>query len=259
MEAVRSMHALSMNDLHEEVMHDANPVSSIKACKPRAVLTEGQAIEIFHVKLMNDRASSQTCRTSAAELAKKYRIGEKTVRDIWKGRTWFRELMHLDPSRATMVDRLKLPGRPKGSKDKRQRVSINSSSASTQEKSPTWRLAPSCLPPPSYFASGDKADSSPHQHAAGPIPHALCCSDDTTFATRSVLADDDQPRMMCSEASWSTQAPSPTSPIPSPTPSDCACRAAAAAAAAELPPALPESSQAEDPFHDDWLYWPGAP
>jgi hypothetical protein len=42
-------------------------------------------------------------------------------------------------------------------------------------------------------------------------------------------------------------------------PPDCARSAAAAAGSAESPPALPESSRLEDPFHDDWLYWPGAP
>jgi hypothetical protein len=153
-------------------------------------------------------------------------------------------------SSCTWVDRLKLPGRPKGSKDKRQRASTISNPASNQEQSPPWRLD---------SASGDKADSSPRQHAAGPAPHAPCCID--TSVTRSaILGGYNLPRMMCAEASesGSTQAPSPTTlPVPSPSPLDCArSTAAAASAASESPLALPEPSQAEDPFHDDRLYWP---
>ncbi len=43
-------------------------------------------------------------------------INEKIVRDIWIGRTWVREIIHLDPSRASKARFLMLPGRLKGSK-----------------------------------------------------------------------------------------------------------------------------------------------
>ena len=95
------------------------PVSSIQACKTRAILTEAQAITIFHAKPATADASIE--RACAAKVAEDYGVSDKTIRDIWKGRTWFRETMHLDPNRAAMVDRLKQPGRPKGSKDKERR------------------------------------------------------------------------------------------------------------------------------------------
>ncbi len=78
------------------------PIS--KATKPRARLNEDQAIQIFQSKLDLPQLSS-------TELATLYRVSEKTIRDIWTGRTWSRETWHLDTSRTLP---LKHPGRPKG-------------------------------------------------------------------------------------------------------------------------------------------------
>ena len=42
-----------------------------------------------------------------------YQVSEKTVRDIWKGRTWLRDTFHLNSGRAALSDRLqRRPGRP---------------------------------------------------------------------------------------------------------------------------------------------------
>ena len=47
----------------------------------------------------------------------------KTIRDIWVGRTWYRETYHLDPSKAPVIDRLmKKAGRPKGVRDSKPRA-----------------------------------------------------------------------------------------------------------------------------------------
>ena len=80
--------------------------------KPRAVLNEQQAVEIFQVKL------AASC-PSAERIAALLGISEKAVRDIWKGRTWSRETYHLDPARPMQVKRA--CGRPRGSKDSRPR------------------------------------------------------------------------------------------------------------------------------------------
>jgi hypothetical protein len=54
--------------------------------KTRAALTEEQAIEIFKVRLQNE---TTTCgRVKAVTVANMYGVNEKTVRDIWNGRTW---------------------------------------------------------------------------------------------------------------------------------------------------------------------------
>jgi hypothetical protein len=84
---------------------------SVQACKTRTVLTLQQALHIFQIKQSNP--PSQECgRRSAAAVARSFGVSEKTIRDIWIGRTWVREMMHLDPARAAKAGGLKLPGRP---------------------------------------------------------------------------------------------------------------------------------------------------
>ena len=76
----------------------------------RAILTEMQAIDIFKVGTSHD---STTAGITASSVAKKYGINERTVRDIWKRRTWTRATGSLEG-----ITRSKLrSGRPKGSKD----------------------------------------------------------------------------------------------------------------------------------------------
>ncbi len=81
------------------------------ASKPRARLTDYQVVQVFKFKLDSPQLSSSA-------LANLYRVNEKTIRDIWKGRTWSRKTWHLDTSRPLQ---LKQPGRPKGSRDKQPR------------------------------------------------------------------------------------------------------------------------------------------
>ena len=56
--------------------------------RPRAVLTETQVLEIFRIKLPGLECSPNS--NVASLVASKYGVNEKTVRDIWKGRTWRR-------------------------------------------------------------------------------------------------------------------------------------------------------------------------
>jgi hypothetical protein len=62
-------------------------------------LDEDQAVQIFKFKLDSQQLSS-------AALATIYCVSEKTVRDIWTGRTWSKTTQHLDTSR------LQQPGHP---------------------------------------------------------------------------------------------------------------------------------------------------
>jgi hypothetical protein len=86
-------------------------LSNIQACKTKVTLQEAQVIQILRFKLSNDRPGIK--KVSPSVLAKEYGISEKAVRDIWKGRTWLRETMHLDPSLAVLASRLRPPGRPR--------------------------------------------------------------------------------------------------------------------------------------------------
>ncbi len=86
---------------------------SIQACKTRTILTLEQALQIFEIKF--DVSNPHGGRRTAASVARSFGVSEKTVRDIWIGRTWVREMMHLDPTREAKASSLKLPGRPKRS------------------------------------------------------------------------------------------------------------------------------------------------
>ena len=58
--------------------------------KSRAKLAESDAIRIFKLKFVN---------SSATSVGKMFNVNEKTIRDIWKGRTWEQETLHLDTAR----------------------------------------------------------------------------------------------------------------------------------------------------------------
>ena len=97
--------------------HD-NPQN--ERCKPRqgTVLTRQQAEEIFRAKSDLYHGFSNS-HAASVNLASKYNVSSKTIRDIWKGRSWLNVTFRLwdttdRPERKTL-------GRPKGKKDSRPR------------------------------------------------------------------------------------------------------------------------------------------
>ena len=109
-----------------------------EATKPRAKLTQSDAINIFVQKTL----------IPATTIARKYSVSEKAIRDIWTSRTWSKETWHLDPSRVVQA---KQTGRPKGRADSRPR----------QKRRDKAKL------PTAFAHLSDKADS------RGPAKHAL--------------------------------------------------------------------------------------
>ena len=79
---------------------------------PRNVLTKDQVIRIF---LMSTNNPAKSKNANASFIAKSFNVSEKTVRDIWSGRTWHNETLHLDMNREPRP-RARI-GRPKGRKD----------------------------------------------------------------------------------------------------------------------------------------------
>ena len=134
-----------------------------KALKPRAGLTECQAVQIFRSKVDLPLKSS-------AALAALYHVSEKTIRDIWTGRTWSRETWHLDKSRMVL---LKQPGSPKGCKDsqpRKKRVSGSVHGSETDcveiclpcsDGSNSWGFCRRSHPSHSYHADQRKLPSTP--------------------------------------------------------------------------------------------------
>ena len=103
------------------VTGDAYTIGFVNACgnphryvkKNRSYLMGKEAVEIFQMKMQNAGA-----KVTSTAVARAYGVSEKTVRDIWAGRTWKKETWHLDTSRPLV---LKKQGRPLGSKDRTPR------------------------------------------------------------------------------------------------------------------------------------------
>ena len=77
--------------------------------KKRTKLSHADAISIYKAKSTSVQANA---------LGVTYGVCEKTIRDVWSGRTWAKETWHLEPARKTALKQI---GRPKGSKDSKPR------------------------------------------------------------------------------------------------------------------------------------------
>ena len=86
----------------------------------RIALSKDNAVDIY--KLKQAFTCTKNHGKSTADVAREYGVSSKAIRDIWVGRTWYRETFHLDPSRSDAAERLmKRVGRPKGAKDSKPR------------------------------------------------------------------------------------------------------------------------------------------
>ena len=191
-------------------------VASIPTCKTRAILTAEQAIEIFKMKLSSQPAV-RIKNLSACKVAFAYGVSEKTVRDIWKGRTWLRETMHFDPAHIVMAARRRPPGRPRLHPQSnnptvhpvinimRRKSKLNVAAGSNQ-------IASGLLTDPSALVS----------QVAQKMPSIM----DEVRRTDSANSFNGFPLLLIGSHPW------PAADVPQ----------------------LPESSCANDPFHDDWRY-----
>jgi hypothetical protein len=105
----------SESDSDQDVMAPAS------ASRQRTVLTREQARDIFKLKCEH---GYQSLHSASVQLARRYRVSSKAIRDIWKGRSWLEATFDLwsdqdRPERKTI-------GRPKGKKDTKQRIRNNS-------------------------------------------------------------------------------------------------------------------------------------
>ena len=82
--------------------------SASTSSKPRAVLTKELVVEIYGLRV-------KAARPTATSVARRIGVNEKTIRDIWSGRTWHKETMNLDlaqhPKKSSKT------GRPQWRKD----------------------------------------------------------------------------------------------------------------------------------------------
>ena len=79
-------------------------------------LTSEQVVAIFQMKTR--KSSSHYKPITSLDVAARYGVCEKTIRDIWQRRSWAHETWHLDTDEPFVK---KTRGRPKGAKDQRPR------------------------------------------------------------------------------------------------------------------------------------------
>ena len=197
-------------------------IAALQACKTRVILSEQKAIEIFQIKLDNDTRNVVE-RRSAASVARLYGVTEKAIRDIWSGRTWFRELMHLDPRRFKMAERFRRPGRPRKSETQGMRATAETIvlQKARRQETPQFSQAAQTI-----VARGEKIRTEP-KNANALLHHARFSQWNSSSGT---------------EHGAGGPKPAPRPPPPPPPP--------------PLPQLPPPSSRADDPFHDNWPYWP---
>jgi hypothetical protein len=269
-------------------------LASIRACKTRAILTDEQAIRIYQIKLDNHTASASDPSSAArafnfraGTVARAFGVSDKAIRDIWKGRTWLRETMHLDPARAAMAALLRPPGRPKG---RSPRPAAAAAAAPPFARAHTLSGCTHGVSRPAAVWRGwarEEEGGGPPPRRGGAVPlreredgPARDFDSEEDRTDPSLGESDDQPpsNRASDSPSESSTPPPPPPPLPAcgggggvrrewgapqPAPRCGAAPAHPAAAAAAFAAAvlhgaaagLPASSRADDPFHDDWAHW----
>ena len=125
--------SLRLRDLTKQTMQHQRPR------KNRAILTEQQAIEIFGFR---STISMSMMVSSASFVAKRYGVNERTIRDIWKQRTWTHATCLLAEGAGPMAKRKM--GRPVGSKDTCPRKQRLAAGTSFFYDSPTQSVPSKC-------------------------------------------------------------------------------------------------------------------
>ena len=164
-------------DLSRNGQHESKNIQNISTdarliAKPRAILNREQAIEIFQLR---PHGTSEGIGRSSLAVARIYKVSEKTVRDIWRGRTWHHETLHLDPSRPARADTP--PGRPLGRKDSAPRRRP-APSLSAIAKLPAAEVADD--PFHDDWPNWHRADRSTEMQLQGSVPVKMSASIETS-------------------------------------------------------------------------------
>ena len=201
------------------------PISNSTQSKKRTILSCDQARAIF----MSKPTLPASKMLHAATLAKFYGVSPKTIRDIWIGRTWYRETYFLDASKPASSERLqKKPGRPLGAKDIKPRTKRHSSHIQLEQQ---------------YFFHHEMNFGAEFT-ALGSIDSDFDIEPDSPhFALSSDPREMEQEHEPAEQASglWSSQDAQVKAPVDW---------------ADYLSDGWAALSPFTDPFHDDWAHWP---
>ena len=196
-------------------------VQEAKKTRKQTILTSEAAIQIFKLRpaLKSPIDDAESRLKTSSSIAKRFGVSPKTVRDIWIGRTWYRQTFPLDPERPNSSERLsKQMGRPRGSKDKSPR------SRRSQEGEPGIKpISPLVLPNPAVHSTASQRQC--HEFATmDAVIGTLYPADEISIGSASLPAD--------FALTWD-QAYS----------SDAHCFG-------------DDLAEFCDPFHNDWQHWP---
>mmetsp|Transcript_55917 Transcript_55917/g.147822 ORF Transcript_55917/g.147822 Transcript_55917/m.147822 type:complete len:338 (-) Transcript_55917:20-1033(-) len=254
--------------------------SSLKACKTRAVLTPEAAMKIFEMRNAARKRGNSNGEFTASKLALQYGVTERSIRDIWNGKTWRLETKHLDPLRKDMPEKLRLPGRPKNCNARKNAIC-------SRTKSPRCPVA---VPPSSFNKQSDAhllSGMPPPDDKRGDFNSAMHFVKHEHDGFHAALSNDHSSRFVSNmQRGYVSGSNYPVSnyPVPSypmsayPASDDISCSTRAplmphpntaygahahahgasdALAYAHARPAMqrPAGSASEDPFHDDFPYW----
>jgi hypothetical protein len=95
--AIKDVADSKAHHLHKHKTLKSQPIRSSGNCRPRALLTEEQAIQIYKFRpgSTNDAEIDRSLVGKSGDVAKKFGISPKAVRDIWNRRSWAYETRHL--------------------------------------------------------------------------------------------------------------------------------------------------------------------
>jgi hypothetical protein len=85
--------ACKSGDDEDKTSEQSQRVSKQFKSRPRTILSREQVLEIYEHKKSMGSASRTTA--PSADLARKYHVSSKTIRDIWNGRCWQETTLHL--------------------------------------------------------------------------------------------------------------------------------------------------------------------
>ena len=210
------------------VMNNQIDYSEIAQSKrgARTVLSCEQARDIF----MSKPSPSTNSRYHAKKLSELYGVSPKTIRDIWIGRTWYRETCFLDPTIPACTERLKKrPGRPIGAKDMKPRSKKHSANFQAKNRSSYKQSLSAHIegPVPSFQLTTHNDCIPAVKEVQGP---SISAATGLLRISRHSLVDNKifSCRTCTNPIDW----------------------------AAYLSDKFGDSSQFTDPFHDDWAFWP---
>ena len=205
--------------------------------RPRALLTEADAIEIYLCR--RTKLNRAQHGAMADHLAKRFKVSQKTIRDIWNRRTWSPETRHLWTEGELPMIRAKpqkVKRDEKNVQDLQSHIIIAKQEGGNEAPPPTTSLIPHTkLAWPTIFATSESA-----QH------RWLQASECERLPATSPISCDQL---------WRPALQPPPEERPASPPGSWAPITLVEANSSLEMCVMAGAANPDDPFHADWPYW----